>query len=341
MTHRYYFQIFDLVKTYFFLDTSGNYITDVSGIIDNEQIIGHLNTSTFNFSSRILNLFVQTPTKHYNLDVSNNLISLSYGSSYLTHENIRFNQNNFQAIIGIVKNDNRIRVGPGSPALTVPTNNTVTLTGTFDYDMTTFDGTTYGNVPDPTILLNSGSNLVFDGAIDIFATSSPGTFSAIKILPGNPQSITKIPGSSVNIIIPRDSGKLFVENLGTTSIDFSGFRFWLAQGANGVSYDEGVYNFDGDFSGGYPYLAFEEIADYCVLKNYFVGRVTVNDIARDCNGGQKKIYCNSDNSNIIYVSNIFYRNNRYIYGKDFENRMIAYFNISNNLGIPFINQIYP
>ena len=69
----------------------------------------------------------------------------------------------------------RKRFSGGSPALTVAANATVTLAGSpIQLDMTTYDGSSYGNVSDPTIQLATNASLTFSTTVDIFATSAAG-----------------------------------------------------------------------------------------------------------------------------------------------------------------------
>jgi len=184
----------------------------------------------------------------------------------------------------------RRRIGGGSPALTVGDNASVEITGTpVQLDMTTYDGTSYGNVSDPTIQIATGGTLTFDTDVDIFATSAAGAWSAFQFLAGAGQSVSITGGSTVSIVIPAGSEKLFIENLGTSNLDFTGFQFFTATAINGKTYDEAVYNFDGDFDSTTDDLTFTQLvttntangfqienAVYHELDSASVGLVTWN-----------------------------------------------------------------
>ncbi|MEI6636542.1 MAG: right-handed parallel beta-helix repeat-containing protein, partial [Planctomycetota bacterium] len=181
----------------------------------------------------------------------------------------------------------RKRFSGGSPALTVAANATVTLTGSpIQLDMTTYDGSSYGNVSDPTIQLATNASLTFSTTVDIFATSAAGAWSAFEFLAGPGQSVSVTGGNTVSIVIPAGSQELFIQNLGTSNLDFTGFTFYVGT-PQGMSYDEAVYNFTGNF-GAYAGMTFDllvknsaesftiEDSVYHKLDNAAVGLVTWN-----------------------------------------------------------------
>jgi hypothetical protein len=110
----------------------------------------------------------------------------------------------------------RKRFSGGSAALNLAVNANMTLAGSpIQLDMTTFDGSSYGNVSDPTIQLGTNASLTFSTTVDIFATSAAGAWSAFEFLAGSGQSVSVTGGNTVSIVIPSGSQDLFIKNLGT------------------------------------------------------------------------------------------------------------------------------
>jgi len=159
----------------------------------------------------------------------------------------------------------RRRIGGGSPAVTIGANATLELNSTnglqIDGLTTSNNGTVLtGNISNPTIVFNTGSKLVVNTDVDVFATSAPGAWAAFQFLAGSDQSVTinDPANNTVSIVIPAGSEKLFVENLGSSNLNFTGFTFYVGTPV-GMSYDNAVFDFDGDFSGSYANMTFQTL----------------------------------------------------------------------------------